>query len=119
MATIRFVLLAGLLSVVCAACRPATPGNVENEPSVPDLPRVADAGLQQKLFTLRQIVGEYAKLSDPSVSRDEKTSGRLALLRQGFDELEKQCRADLGVAGGDTNAVKDFLDRCTTTIHRN
>jgi hypothetical protein len=112
MATVRLALLLGLLGLACAGCRPAVSVDVQVRAAIPDLPQVEDQGLRQQLFTLREMVVQHAKLSEPALASDEKTAERLTLLREGFSDLETKCRAGLEGAVADKESVTAFLDHC-------
>jgi hypothetical protein len=112
---IRIFLVASV-GVLLAACDPKGAHTSAAGLIVPEVPKVADAGLQQRLHTLRAVVNEYGKLALPAAGSEEKTSQRLELLRQGFEDLRRKCLDELDAAGPDASAVKEFLQACATAI---
>lgn len=116
MTTFRLALLFGLLGLACAGCKPAAQEDTESRLAIPALPQVSDQGVRQKLFTLREMVAQYTKLSDPASASDEMTEERLRLLRRGFSDLEAKCRAGLDSAGSENESITAFLDRCRTLM---
>ena len=113
--SVRLLLLAGL-ALAGAACGPVAPRSTEGRAIIPEVPQVADVGLLRQLNTLRALVSEYAKLSEPGAPNDEKTAGRLSLLKQGFSEFRAKCTEDLDKAGESRKAAEDFLDRCASVM---
>jgi hypothetical protein len=112
----HFAFLAGLSGLACTCCRPAASVEIKGRPTIPDLPQVGDQGLRQQLFTLREMARQYVSLSVPDQVSDEKTAKRLALLRQGFKDLENKCRVHLESITDNKEPVVVFLDRCRSTV---
>jgi hypothetical protein len=110
------VFLVALICMSLAACGPRVAQPSAAGSIVPEVPKVDDAGLQQRLHTLRAVVNEYGKLALPAAGSEEKTSQRLELLRQGFNDLRRKCLDELDTAGPDASAVKEFLQACATAI---
>ena len=113
--SVRLLLLAGLV-LAGSACGPVAPRSTEGRLIIPEVPQVADDGLRQQLNTLRALVLEYSKLSEPGAPNDAKTAGRLSLLKQGFSEFRTKCTENLDKAGESRRAVEDFLDRCASVM---
>jgi hypothetical protein len=113
--SVKLLLLVGL-ALAGAACGPAAPRSTEGRAIIPEVPQVANEVLRQQLNTLRALVSEYAKLSEPGAPNDEKTAGRVSLLKQGVSEFRTKCTENLDKAGESRGAVEDFLDRCASVM---
>ena len=108
--------VAVLLGAVLCACGPGEPEAAGGQSLIPAVPQVADENLRRQLNTLREMVTEHGELALPSAKTDEKTSRRLELLQQGFEDLSQQCLENLDPADDGSAAVREFLEACASAM---
>jgi hypothetical protein len=113
------ILSVTLLAAVLSACHSGEAEASTEKPQIPEVPEVAAADLRQELHTLRAMVVEHERIYGSDESSDTKASLRLALLRQGFDELQGKCLEKLDPATPDASSVRRFLDACSSVIQKN
>lgn len=115
MGAIRLTLMV-VLGATLGACSPEGPEPAGSQSRIPAVPQATDENLRQQLHALREMVVEHSKQALPSAATDERNSQRLNLLRQGFEDLRRQCLEKLDPADAEAVAVREFLESCASTM---